>query len=233
LTVWITRAPPGAEETARRLADLGFQAVVAPVLAIRPLRPAIDLTDVGALAFTSANAVRAFAALTEARDLRVFAVGDGTARTAAAAGFAGVVSADGDVAALVRVIVAQADGLTGMVLHPAAAAPAGDLAGDLVASGIPVRSVAVYESVDAEVPTEMLAGVGGFDGVVVHSPRAGRRVAEILRGVSAQGLRAWCLSPAVAATLAGLDIGPVITAPLPTEDALLSLIVETASRRAT
>lgn len=231
--MWITRASPGAEETARRLADLGCDAIVAPVLEVRTLPAAIDLTDVGALAFTSANAVRAFAVLADARDPRVFAVGDGTARTARSAGFADVVSADGDVAALVRAIAARAGELGGVVLHPAAAAPAGDLAGDLIRAGIPARRVVVYESVAGEVPAEVLASLGEFNGVVVHSPRAGRRLAEILEDISAPRLRAWCLSPAVAAALAGLDIGPVITAPLPNEDALLSLMAETAPRKAT
>jgi uroporphyrinogen-III synthase len=232
LKVWITRASPGAEETARRLAELGCDAVVAPVLEVRALPADIDLADVGALAFTSANAVRAFAALADARELRVFAVGDGTARTARAAGFADVVSADGDVGALAGAI-AQAGEQPGVVLHPAAAAPAGDLTGDLIASGIPARSVAVYESVATEIPAALVARLGEFDGVVVHSPRAGLRLAEILQNVSAPRLRAWCLSPAVAASLTGLDIGSVITAPLPSEDALLSLVVETASRKAT
>jgi uroporphyrinogen-III synthase len=204
---------------------MGFQAVAAPVLKIRPLPATIDLAGVGALAFTSANAVFAFAG--DARDLPVFAVGDGTARAARAAGFAEVVSAKGDVAALARAIADRAGELKGAVLHPAAAAPAGDLAGDLVRAGIPARSVAVYETVDANFPSLLLDLIAECDGVLIHSPKAARRVAELLPMIRAPRLRAWCLSSAVAAPLAGFDIGPIIVAPLPTEDALLSLVAET------
>ncbi|HEY2177120.1 MAG TPA: uroporphyrinogen-III synthase [Caulobacteraceae bacterium] len=223
--MWITRASPGAEETARRLRDLGCETVVAPVLAVRHIPAAIDLAGVGALAFTSANAVRAFAALTGVRDLAVFAVGNGTARAAGAAGFAEIVSADGDVAALARLIAARNGELEGAVLHPTATEPAGDLVGELTRAGIAARRAAIYETVAAEVPSDVLDNLDLFAGVVVHSPRAGRRLAKILRDAPAPHLRAWCLSPAVAATLAGLAIGPVIAAPLPSEDALLSLII--------
>jgi uroporphyrinogen-III synthase len=85
-TVWITRAQPGAEATARRVQALGFTALVDPLLAIRDLTPTVDLTGVAALAFTSANGVEAFAKLTSVRDLPVFAVGEATAKAAARRG---------------------------------------------------------------------------------------------------------------------------------------------------
>jgi len=91
--VWVTRAEPGAARTAVRLTALGFEPLVAPVLAIRPLSPAIDLTDIAALAFTSVNGVAAFAARTPERDRPVFTVGDATAQAARDAGFTDVRSA--------------------------------------------------------------------------------------------------------------------------------------------
>jgi uroporphyrinogen-III synthase len=71
----------------------------------------------------------------------------------------------------------------------------------------------------------VLDQLDAIDGVLVHSPRAGRRLAEILRGTSAPNLAAYCLSREVAAALEGLGIGPIVAAPLPNDDALLSLIV--------
>ena len=222
-TVWITRAAPGAEATARRLTTMGFDPLVAPLLEARNLAATIDLAGVGALAFTSANGVRAFAALGDERNRRVFAVGSATAQAAVAAGFTDVISADGDVDALAGAIATQA--VRGAVLHPGAAQPAGDLVRDLAARGVAARAVAVYETVPAEVPAGLLDRLATIDGVLVYSPRAGRLLAEVLDGKAAPGLRAYCLSPEVAATLEGLDIGPVLAAPLPNEDALLSLIV--------
>ena len=84
---------------------------VAPLLAIRPIpQPAPDLTGVAALAFTSANGVAAFAALTPDRSRPVFTVGDATAQAARAAGFARVESAGGDLDRLAALITAQGSG---------------------------------------------------------------------------------------------------------------------------
>jgi uroporphyrinogen-III synthase len=223
--IWITRALPGAESTAERVRDLGLGAIVAPVLKLRDLPGRIDLAGVGALAFTSANGVRAFAARSPRRTLPVFAVGGATAGAAGLAGFADVVSADGDVAALARLIAGRGSALAGAVLHPGAAEPAGDLTGALEGAGIEIRAVALYETVAAEVPAAVLAGLGAIEGVLVHSPKAGWRLAEILKLRSAPHLTAYCLSPEVCTPLESLDIGRVIAAPLPTEDALLSLMI--------
>ena len=35
--IWITRAQPGAEVTAERVRALGHEAIVAPLLAVKPL----------------------------------------------------------------------------------------------------------------------------------------------------------------------------------------------------
>jgi uroporphyrinogen-III synthase len=222
--IWITRALPGAESTAERVRGLGFEAIVAPVLKLRDLPGRIDLAGVGALAFTSANAVRAFAARSKRRDLPVFAVGEATAGAARLAGFAEVVSADGDVAALARLIARRATAPGGVVLHPGAAEPAGDISAALEDVAIDVRTVSLYETVAAEVPTAVLEGLGAIEGVLVHSPKAGRRLVEILGARPAPHLIAYCLSPEVCAPLESLDIGRVLAAPLPTEDALLSLM---------
>lgn len=222
--IWITRAAPGAESTAKRVRDLGFEAIVAPVLKLRDLPGRIDLAGVGALAFTSANAVRAFAARSSRRDLPVFAVGGATAGAAELAGFAEVVSADGDVAALARLIAGRVSAPGSVVLHPGAAEPAGDMTCVLEDAGIEVRAVTLYETVAAEVPAAILDGLGAIEGMLVHSPKAGRRLAEILKFRSAPQLTAYCLSPEVCTPLESLDIGRVIAAPLPTEDALLSLM---------
>ena len=86
---WITRAEPGAARTAARLRDMGFEPIVAPLLAIEQLTPPVpDLATFAALAFTSVNGVAAFAALTPSRDCPVFAVGDATAQAAHTIGMA-------------------------------------------------------------------------------------------------------------------------------------------------
>lgn len=222
-SVWITRARPGAEATALRVRALGHQAIVTPLLAVRNLDgPAIDLAGVGALAFTSANGVRAFAAHSAERSLSVFAVGAGTAAAALDAGFADVQSADGDVAALAGLIARVRP--SGIVLHPGARALAGDLGGALAGAGMTARMVALYETIAEAPPASFLYRIAGLDAVLVHSPKAGWRLAEILTARPAPRLVVFCLSPQVAETVSKAAAGRVETAAFPREDALLSLL---------
>ena len=224
--VWITRAAPGADATASRVRALGWEPVVAPVLQVRFLSPFVDLTGVGALAFTSANGVRAFARQTDRRDPPVFAVGQATAAAAREAGFADVRSAEGDVAALGRAIVAHRSTFSGVILHPGAAEPAGDLRGDLERAGLRARAQALYETAPLVVPEDFLAGLGTLDAMLIHSPKAAARVAEILGEAPARHLAAYGVSAEALAPLKTLAIGPMIAATLPNEDALLSLLAD-------
>jgi uroporphyrinogen-III synthase len=214
MKVWVTRARPGAEATAVRLAALGFTPLIAPLLEVRPLKAEIDLTDVDALVFTSINAVPAFTALSPARDRPVFAVGDATARAARGAGFATVRSANGDLTALATLVRADGRGLT--LLHPAAAQPAGDLAA-LVGDVAYVRTVAVYETVETGThPSEP------WDAVLIHSPRAARALASAAPDVA--GRLAFAISQAAATPLTPLGFAEVRMAAAPSEDALLAAL---------
>lgn len=224
--VWITRAEPGASATAERVSALGHAPVIAPLMRIEPVEaPQIDLRGVAALAFTSANGVRAFAAAEPSRTLKVFAVGAGTAAAVKAAGFRDVLSADGDVAALARRIAARKLELgDGAVLHPGAAEPAGDLVGDLTAAGIQARGLTLYDSVEVAPDPAVLEGLADIDVVLVQSARAARALGLALRKRDAAHLRLLCLSPTVAKPLARAKVREVVSAPFPIEAALLNLI---------
>jgi len=224
LTVWITRAEPGASTTAERVAALGHRPLIAPLLRIEPVEAEVDLRGVGALAFTSANGVRAFAAACPVRDLRVFAVGAGTATAAKAAGFKAVLSADGDVAALAERIAARRRELKGAVLNPGAVEPAGDLVGALTTAGIEARGLALYDTVATKPSEDILGALPGIQIALLHSPKAARALAGALRGREAGHLRLLCLSPAVARPLARAKVKEVVRAPFPIEAALLNLI---------
>lgn len=226
--IWVTRASPGAEATAERLRALGFEPLVDPLLAIRDLSPVLDLVGVAALAFTSVNGVAAFARLSDDRTGQAFAVGDRTAAAAREAGFSDVLSADGDIEALATLVVGQATRLSGTVLHPSALEPAGDLVAPLVAAGIEARRVAVYETVDRDPSPETLALLGEVEAVLLHSPRAARKLLGVLDRRPTPRLRALCLSPAVAGPLGTLvqdgRLASVAFAPHPSETALLDLL---------
>lgn len=220
--VWITRARPGAEATAAKVAALGFTPIVDPLLEVARIAASIDLGGVSALAFTSANGVQAFSRLTDVRGFPVFTVGRATAAAASEAGFVQVSSADGDVEDLARLI---SEVSPGPVLWAGAREPAGDLVAALNQAGVAARGVAVYETVDRMPSDATLALLDRPLTVLLHSPRAARGLAEILRRRPAPALRALCLSEAVAAPLDALvERSSVACAPRPDETALLTLL---------
>ncbi len=219
-TVWVTRTLPGAEATAERVRAAGFEPFVAPLLEVRfETRRTVDLTDVRALAFTSANGVRAFAAATSARDLPVFAVGKGTAAVARAAGFGAVYASDGDVLDLAsRIAKTSGDGV---VLHPGPAEPAGNLVDSLDALGIPARAIVVYRTTRANLGAAEITAAAACDFVLLQSVKASR-IFAFLRMKTRTPI---CLSPAIAATLRPRR---AVIAAAPTEDALIAALIEAA-----
>jgi uroporphyrinogen-III synthase len=226
----VTRPAPDAGPLADLLVAAGHTVQLEPLLTIRFRdAAALELDGVTGLLFTSANGVRAFAALTDRRDIAAFAVGDRTAALAREQGFDRVESADGDVPALATLVTGHRKPEDGVLLHVAGSEVAGDLAGQLEAAGFTVRRAVLY---DAEPVTELSAATravlanGTLDGVLLFSPRTARQFASLMRqsGLRADGLVAWCLSPAVAEALGDLPRADTRIAAEPTQAALLSLI---------
>ena len=223
--IWITRAQPGADATADRVRALGHDALVAPLLAVRVLPDvSVELSGVAALAFTSANGVRAFADASGERGLKVFAVGAATAQAARQAGFRSVLSADGDVEALAEGIAVRRSELKGAVLHPGAAEPAGDLAGALEKHGVEARRLILYETAPVALAEEQAAMLSRADAVLLHSPRAAQVLAKVLKAHPAPEMRALGLSKAVVKPLARTRMAAKAYPPFPLEAALLNLI---------
>jgi uroporphyrinogen-III synthase len=218
MRIWVTRAEPGASRTAKTLRAMGHQPVLGPLLEVHPLPAHIDLDGVGALAFTSANGVRAFAEQADERGLPVFAVGDHTAAAARKAGFAEVASAAGDLNALADLIAGRTARFKGVILAPGPREPAGDLPRALAAQGLLARAVALYETLPVHPP----GGMGAVDAVLIHSPKAAERLAAVLGGKL--GPAVYCISAAAAAPLAGRPFAKVAWADHPDEDSLLKLL---------
>lgn len=218
MRLWVTRTRPGAEATAARLAQMGHEAVIAPVLdyEVIPHAP-LDLSRATAIAFTSQNAVSAFADLTVRRDLPVYAVGEATAAAARAIGFAEVHSADGAAGDLVDLILRHKP--VGEVVWPGPVEPAADLVALLGAGGIAASLQPVYRTVErSEAVPE------GIDGILVHSPRAARAIASLVAPALAEGLFVLTISDAAAVPLAKLPFSRVAVAPRPNETDLLDLL---------
>ncbi|MFO1014053.1 MAG: uroporphyrinogen-III synthase [Caulobacteraceae bacterium] len=223
--IWITRAASGAAATAERVRGLGHEPIVQPLIELRPVaNPDLNLDGIAAIAFTSANGVRAFAEVSGERALKVFAVGAATAQAARSAGFKTVLSTDGDVAALARGLAARKRELKGAVLHPGAAEPAGDLVGAMASEDIEVRPLTLYESVDVVLSPDFLERIPAIDAALVYSPKGAKALAKCLRKTPAPQLRALCLSKAVAKPLARAKLAQLASSPLAVEAGLLNLI---------
>lgn len=219
--LWVTRAQPQAEATARRLRALGIEAVIQPVLQVVPIADAVlDLSGADALAFTSQAAVTAFAARSSERGLRVFPVGAATAAAARAAGFSRIEapSAQGDVQGLAATIAAEPR--PALVVNPTALEPAADLGALLAGQGVAIRPVAIYRTVR----TGLAIAPNPIDGVLIHSAKAGVAVAELVSPEAAGGLVAYVISDAAAASLRERGFGRILIPERPDEASLLERI---------
>ena len=229
----VTRPEPDNERTAAALRARGHAVTLAPLLHIAAVGEA-DLGGApwGAILLTSANAARAIA-LHPRRGkllrLPVLAVGRSSAEAARAAGFADVVSADGDGRDLARLAAARLSGSRLPLLYLAGEDRAGDLVGELAAHGLTVRTVVIYRAASASAfPQGVRAALeqGRIDGVMHFSRRsadtyvacAGEFLLPALAPVH------YCLSAGVAEPLKRAGAKRIRVAAQPEEASLLALV---------
>lgn len=233
MRVLVTRPEPEAGATADRLRAHGHDPLVAPLMAAEAVTAAMPLPRPDALAVTSGRTASFLGAGLAAalRHLPVFAVGGRTAGILEGAGFADVHAAEGDVAALARLIAASGLPAGSRLLHPGGEERAGDLGALLAATGIAVMPWIVYRMVPASaLPAavgEALAK-GQIQAVLHYSPRSAAIFATLalaagLGAAAARPLHA-CLSTAVAAALAPLRPDTVRVAASPDEKSLIRLL---------
>jgi uroporphyrinogen-III synthase len=230
----VTRPEPDGERTAALLRARGHEVLALPMLRIEAITDAaLGPGPWAAVLFTSANAVRAVAAhrrFGELVGLPAYAVGART-QAAAAAGFAAVRSAEGNVCDLARLVAAELTPASLPLLHPAGDARAGDLASALKAHGLEVATAVVYRSVTV---TDLTPDVrdafvsGAIDAVLHYSARTATAfmAAATRAGLSDRviGIRHLCLSAQVAAPLKAAGVASPGVAAEPNEDALLACV---------
>ncbi|WP_114227471.1 MULTISPECIES: uroporphyrinogen-III synthase [Sphingomonas] len=204
----VLRPEPGAWVTMARAAALGLTAVARPLFRIESLAWAVpNTTDFDALLLTSANTVRqAGDGLARLKRLPVLAVGEATAAAARAAGLRVETVGTGGVAALLAEVPAER-----RLLH---------LAGEdrIGVERAGILAVPVYRSVAIEPAPALAAEAPAV--LLVHSPRAGRRVAELVADRERFAIAA--ISPAAAAAC-GDGWHTLAAADTPDDGTLLSL----------
>lgn len=237
LSMLVTRPEPDASETAARLAALDIGVVKAPLLSFAPLTTTLPAADgFAALAVTSANALRALhdrGEIPRLRHLPLYAVGARTAAAARDLGFDAVVSAEGNLDALVERLAGAAIG--GPILYPAARDQSGDLARALAPHGVMVITAAVY----AMIPINALDGAvlaalngGGIGGALFYSRRTAQTFVSItdlsMNAAARRSLAMLCLSETVAAPLVDAHFVRIGLADYPSEEAMMSLALSFA-----
>ncbi|RFB89560.1 uroporphyrinogen III synthase [Rhizobium leguminosarum bv. trifolii] len=235
MRVLVTRPAHSAEKTAQRLRDMGHEPFLLPLR--QPVHDSAAAATAlagtsGAIAVTSAEAVRVLSALGEhlrphlARPL--FAVGQATADAASRLGFRSVASSRGNGGALAALAAAQAaDGLLYLAGTPRAETFEAGLRqlgiGFSVAECYRMQPVAPnpaeIEAIFARTPPQAVLfysrqTVDDFFGV-----------AELRSTLSeGSGIRLLCLSEAVAQAIPATLKKNAAIAPMPDEKSLLSLL---------
>ena len=206
MTVVILRPYPGASATLARAAAAGIEAVAIPLFEIVPIDwVAPDAGDYDALLLTSANAVLfAGEQLAGLRALPTYCVGQATAHAAQKAGLDVAEIGANDATAL----VAQVPRGT-RLLH---------LVGRDHRSIAAVSAIIVYDSAPIDPPSSLDALAGNV--AMVHSPRAGARLAKLVTARADISIAA--ISTAAAAAC-GTGWRAVEAIEAPTDGALLAL----------
>lgn len=205
----LLRPEPGLTASAERARALGLDVIERPLFAVEPIDwTAHDPAEFDALLLTSANAVlHAGPGLDDYRKLPVHAVGGRTAQAARAAGLA--IASEGERG--VEALFAALPGANRLLHLGGADRVEADPGANRV------TEVTVYRAAQLDDPN--LPPLAGHV-VAVHSPRAGRRLADVA-GADPDAAIAAISHSAAAACGAGWE--RVEVAEAPTDAALLAL----------
>lgn len=230
MRVLVTRPEPDAAALAKSLSARGHTAIVASLLEIQlSADPLPEHLRGATLLFTSANGVRAACARGIGTNSPVYVVGPATAEAAREAGYPLAGIAEGDAAALARLVAERIPKMSRLV-HLAGADTAGDLTGDLARRGYNATRITLYRAVaPATLPgtaAEFLQGAAGA--ALLFSPRTAIVLTDLVTAAGLKDLatkhRALALSAAVATQARRLPWRIVETADAPATEAILALL---------
>ena len=213
--VIILRPEPGARETAARAMKLGLMPRLCPLFEARPIdwdAPPAERFD--ALLMTSAQAARLGGPLlSRYRRLPAYAVGHATARAMEEQGFEHVTEGDRDGSAIAARIAADGHA---HVLHLGGTTLARIDSGPLAIDRVAVYTIGGRP--DAEIDPHLEPGAI----LLVHSPRAGSRLAELIGPERRGSLHVIAISPA-ALTACGPGWSSGQAPELPDDERMLAL----------
>ncbi|WP_053005811.1 uroporphyrinogen-III synthase [Kiloniella spongiae] len=191
----------------------------------------LDLSDVQAVLFTSANGVRAYQLNSKDYSLPAFCVGESSAEAARKCGFETAYSANGDVSDLAKLVQVKLKPETGVLLHPAASKIAGDLHVNLCQAGYSYRREVLYEAMSSKTllrQTENLLKENKINEISFFSPRSSKVFLALLSQedllASLEGLTIYCLSQAVADCFDQIPVCKLLVPAKPNRADMIKLI---------
>jgi uroporphyrinogen-III synthase len=205
----VLRPEPGASATVEKARQLGLEALAVPLFTVEAVEwTAPEAGGFDGVLLTSANALRfGGERLRSLRVLKAFAVGEATAEAARRVGFD--VAATGD-AGVERLLGSIEPDLR--LLHLC-----GEDRRELEGAAQAITSLTVYRARLVRHP-DLSRAEGSI--ALIHSPRDGRRFAELVAGRATIGIAA---ISAAAAEAAGSGWKAIAVADQPSDDALLAL----------
>ena len=211
----IVRPEPGNANTVARAGAFEFDVRAVPLFAIRPISwTAPDPAPYVGVLLTSASALRlAGPNLKHFMHLPAFAVGGVTASLARDAGFVSVVEGDRDVTRLVGKIAT-------LGLHRLLHVCGADVR-SFDPYGIVIDRCIVYSADPVTPPAELASTIVESPVVLIHSPRAGARLAELVEPADRARVALVAIS-ANAGEAAGAGWEEVAIASEPRDEALLN-----------
>lgn len=224
--VLITRPADDALPLADAVEELGYFAVIEPMLQIAP-QDFVLPDDYQGLVFTSANAARVAGWKIEDKDKPVYCVAGRTAETAKARGWNNVISADGDVAALNALLAKQTLEKDRPLVHLSGV----DVSSPVEVEEIEVNRISVYKAEQAE-----KFSADCFDLLMRHeiaavlffSTRTAEAFAALVRKYGCQealtATKALCLADSMVESIRHLPWQHVQVAQTPDRDAVVALL---------
>lgn len=235
--ILVTRPLEDYQRSANKIAQMGFEAVHAPMMRFKNLAAEMPSRNaISALIFTSANGIRAILALKEIeqfKKLPCYVVGAQTAQMANEHGFEVWAQGDGDVQSFVKVIEVDYSERkrVGDLLHISGVHQAGNLSRALTQLSIANQRIQAYEMIEIDRLTpDIVAAFSAHEisAILLYSTRSAEILIKnlkkhnILQKIS--DIPTYCLSYGIASDACKPYLDKVYWAEKPNEAALLKLM---------
>ena len=219
--IWVTQSLPRGRDSAIDYTDLGFEAIVSPVLVMESvvsIPPAPEVQTL--LIFTSRNGVSAFAEMTQGRANPVICVGDATAELAKSVGFVKVSSAGGDAQDVVKLVLKSVP-RSRPIRHCSGKHVQGRIVEQLTDAGYNIERIRYYAA-SPVAQTEI--DIKEVTYVALYSPRGAASFVNLVTGKETGHLTTLSISPATDAALEPLSFKNRLIAEAPDQRSLLAAL---------